>query len=54
MIPPANARVASPIPGPERSTGVGHGNPLQYSRLENPMVRGAGKTTVYRSQVREH
>ena len=24
------------IPGLERSTGDGHGNPLQYSCLENP------------------
>ena len=29
-----------PIPE-ARSPGVGHGNPLQYSCLENPMDRGA-------------
>ena len=29
------------IPGLERSPGAGHGNPLQYSCLENPMDRGA-------------
>ena len=29
------------IPGSGRSPGRGHGNPLQYSRLENPMDRGA-------------
>ena len=29
------------IPGLERSPGGGHGNPLQYSCLENPMDRGA-------------
>ena len=28
-------------PGSERSPGGGHGNPLQYSCLENPMDRGA-------------
>ena len=28
------------IPGLGRSPGVGHGNPLQYSFLENPMNRG--------------
>ena len=28
------------IPGPGRSPVGGHGNPLQYSRLENPMDRG--------------
>ena len=29
------------IPRSERSTGVGNGNPLQYSCLENPMDGGA-------------
>ena len=29
------------IPGLGRSHGGGHGNPLQYSCLENPMDRGA-------------
>ena len=29
------------IPGSGRSPGEGNGNPLQYSRLENPMARGA-------------
>ena len=29
------------IPGSGRSLGGGHGNPLQYSCLENPMDRGA-------------
>ena len=29
------------IPGSGRSPGEGNGNPLQYSCLENPMVRGA-------------
>ena len=29
------------IPGSARSLGGGHGNPLQYSYLENPMDRGA-------------
>ena len=29
------------IPGSGRSPGVGNGNPLQYSYLENPMDRGA-------------
>ena len=28
------------IPGLGRSPGEGHGNPLQYSFLENPMDRG--------------
>ena len=29
------------IPGSGRSLGGGHGNPLQYSCLENPVERGA-------------
>ena len=33
------------IPGSERSPGGGHGNPLQYSCLENPMNRGAWQAT---------
>ena len=36
------------IPGLGRSPGGGHGNPLQYSCLENPKDRGAWWTIVYR------
>ena len=36
------------IPGLGRSTGDGHGNPLQYSYLENPMNRGFWRATVHR------
>jgi len=36
------------IPGSERSPGGGHGNPLQYSCLENPMDRGAWRAIVHR------
>ena len=35
------------IPGLGRPLGGGSGNPLQYSCLENPMDRGAWRTTVY-------
>ena len=35
------------IPGLGRSPGGGHGNPLQYSCLENPMDRGAWWATVH-------
>ena len=35
------------IPGSGRSLGGGHGNPLQYSCLENPMDRGAWRATVH-------
>ena len=37
---------AGPIPGLGRSPGGGHGNPLQYSCLENPMDR-AWPSTVH-------
>ena len=34
-------RDAGSIPGSGRSPGGGHGNPLQYSRMENSIDRGA-------------
>ena len=34
------------VPGLGRSRGEGHGNPLQYSCLENPMDRRAWWATV--------
>ena len=34
------------IPGLGRSLGRRHGNPVQYSCLENPMDRGAWQATV--------
>jgi len=48
--PSANAgdtRDAGSISGSGRSPGGGHGNPLQYSCLENPMDRGAWWDTVH-------
>ena len=36
------------ISGWGRSLGGGHGNPLQYFCLENPMDRGAWWATVHR------
>ena len=36
------------IPGLERFPRRGHGNPLQYSCLENSMDRGAWQCTVQR------
>ena len=41
--PPAKAGDLQEIrvPGLGRSSGKGHGNPLQYSYLENPMDGGA-------------
>ena len=38
------------IPGLGRFPGGGHGNPLQYSCLANPMDRGAWWATVHGSQ----
>ena len=46
---PANAgdiRDTRSIPGSGRSPGGGHGNPVQYSCLENPMDRGTWWATV--------
>ena len=43
----ANAGDMDSIPGSGRSPGGEHVNPLQYSCLENPMVRGAWQTTVH-------
>ena len=37
---------AGSIPGSGRSPGVGHGNPLQYSCLENSMDRRAWRARV--------
>ena len=48
---PANAgdiRDVGPIPGSGRSPGVGNGNQLWYSCMENPMDRGAWQATVHR------
>ena len=43
-----DVREAGLIPESGRSPGGGHGNPLQYPCLENPMDRGAWWTTVHR------
>ena len=40
-------RDSGSIPGSGRSSGGGHGNPLQYSGLENPMNRGAWWAIVH-------
>ena len=48
------------IPGSGRFPGGEHGNPFQYSCLENPMDRGAWRAIVYRvtesdtTEVTEH
>ena len=43
-----DVRGTGSIPGSGRSPGGGHGNPLQYPCLENPMDRGAWQFTVQR------
>ena len=48
--PPANAGATGDlgsIPGSGRSPGGGHGNPLQYFCLENPVDRGARQATIH-------
>ena len=47
---PANAgeiRDLGSIRGPGRFPGEGHGNPLRYSCLENPIDRRAWQATVH-------
>ena len=49
--PPVNAgdlRDAGLIPGSRRSPKGGHGNPFQYSSLENPMDRRAWPAIAHR------
>ena len=49
--PPADAADAGDkdlIPGWGSSPGGGHGDPLQYSPLENPTDRGASQAVVHR------
>ena len=36
------------IPGSGRSPGGGHGNPFQYSYMENPIDRGVWQAAVHR------
>ena len=49
--PPANAEDTGDVgsvSGSGRSPGGGHGNPPQYSYLENPIDRGAWRAIVHR------
>ena len=55
--PPANAgdlRDMGMSPGSGRSPAGGHGNPLQYSCLENPTDRGAWWATVHGVAKSQH
>ena len=42
-----NAENSGSMPGLGSCPEGGHGNPLQYSWLENPMDRGAWRGTVH-------
>ena len=47
---PANAgsiRDVGTVPGSGRFPGEGHGNPLHYSCVENPLARGAWWAIVH-------
>ena len=46
--PSANAGDVGSVPGLGRSPGGGHGDPFQYSCLENTMYRGAWRAAVHR------
>ena len=48
--PLGNAGDSDSIPGSGGPPGEGNGNPLQYSCLENPMDRGAGRLESMVSQ----
>ena len=41
-------------PGWESSLGGGHGNPLRYSFLDNPMDRGAWQAIQFKGSQRRH
>ena len=48
LVNSGGIREEDSIPGSGRSPGGGHGNPLQYSCLKNPMDRGAWHATAHR------
>ena len=45
-----NPRNVDPMPGSRTSSGIGNGNPLQYSSLGNPMDRGAWRDMIHGSK----
>ena len=48
VVNAADIRDVGSILGSGRSPGGRHGNPLQYSCLENPMDRGTWQAMVHR------
>ena len=47
VVNAGDVRDVGSIPGLGKSPGGGHGNPLEYSCLENPIDRGAWRATVH-------
>ena len=43
----ANAGDTGSVPGSGRSPGIGNGNPVQFSCLENPKDRGTCQAVTY-------
>ena len=54
LVDAGDIRDMGSIPGLGRFLGGGHGNPLQYSHLENPMDRRDWRATVHRPQRGRH
>ena len=54
-VNPGDARDTGSIPGSGGSPGGGHGNPLQYSCLENPMtVEPCGPQSMGLQEIEHH
>ena len=47
-VNPRGLRDSGSVPGWKRSPGGGHGDPLQFPCLENPMDGGDQQATVHR------
>ena len=54
IVNAGDTRDVGSVSGSGRSPGGGHGDSLQYSCLENPMVRGAWWATVHRLTKSRH
>ena len=48
LVKAGDARDVGSVYGLGRSPGVGNGNPLWHTCLENPMDKGAWRATVHR------
>ena len=54
LVHAGDTRHEGSIPGSRRSPGEGHGNPLQYSCLGNPMDRGGWRATAHGTAELDH